>query len=143
MLLPQSVDGLTSSRHTKAAESRKRITWIGSVLTAADMTASNSARSIQRDPGTLYLCDSVEPKPTGKLRELVEAFTLKDLRSRYRAAAAVLSTHLPRKFDGIKPMNSVVAHDTDHGKTTLVNTCSEITSGLPPVMYKPKARNNY
>ena len=93
------------------------------------------------DPGTLYLCHKVEPRRTGKLRQLLETFTTADERSRYRIGAGILSSFLPRKFDGEKPLFSVVAPGDSNGKSSVVKTCAEIISGRPAIMLSLKRDN--
>ena len=94
------------------------------------------------DPDTLYIADTPEATRTGKLRELCETFTTADKRSQYRVCAGIVSSFLSRKFDGGKPLLPVVGPEQDSGKTTLVNVCSEVVSGLPPVKYKPRSNRN-
>lgn len=93
------------------------------------------------DSKTLYLNPAVEPRKTGKLRELCDTITAADERSRYRFCAAILSPFMGRAYDGKRPFMAGVARERSSGKSTLADVASAIVQGAPLVRFKSHREN--
>ena len=80
-----------------------------------------TVKEFPRSDRTLYTGENEVPaERNGLFRELIELFSLKDIRAQYRLAAAVLSIFLGESFDSFKPLFDITADGTSAGKTSVI-----------------------
>ena len=90
---------------------------------------------ITPDRKTRYLSKKLKGSKTGEFRKLVELFTLESEKDQYRLAAGFLSGFLGRKFDGDKPLFSLMANSPSSGKTTVVRKGVNILQDEYPISF--------
>ncbi len=101
-------------------------------------------REYDMDERTRMLGKEIQPEDNGFFRKFVETFTLEDDKSVHRVAAGILSSFLPRQYDGNKPFFLIVADFQSSGKSYVVKIIANVVDGVKDgyILFKGKGKDH-
>ncbi|MCF7946562.1 MAG: primase C-terminal domain-containing protein [Spirochaetia bacterium] len=84
---------------------------------------------------TVFITEDIIPEKNGWFRKVLDLITVEEKKDRYRFAAGLLSAFLDSRFDGEKPLFSVIAQTKSSGKSQAVRALTKIIQGVQNIEF--------
>ena len=112
---------------------RKYMTWIRE--TNNPYRRFSYLPELKDNKDTIFITENIKPENNGWFRKVMGLITVEEKKDEYRLAAGLLSAFLDSRFDGEKPLFSVIAQTKSSGKSQAVRSLTYIIQGLQNIEF--------
>ncbi|MDZ7794951.1 MAG: primase C-terminal domain-containing protein [Spirochaetia bacterium] len=120
-------------RSTTNITERKYMTWFKHSIES--YRRFSYLPEIKNMNDTVYIPENITAENNGWFRKALDLITVEEEKDRYRFAAGLLSAFLDSRFDGEKPLFSVIAQTKSSGKSQAVRALTKIIQGVQNIEF--------